>query len=231
LQLNVSKVEGAPNMHKKAFCCWSGGKDCSLALYKARKAGVEVRYLLNMVSQEGNRSCSHGLNAALLRNQAAAANMTLLQGKTTDKNYETEFKENVLTLKANGINSGVFGDIDLMAHRNWIEKVAVDLGIEALFPLWEIKREVLMEEFITAGFKAVVCSVNKNMLGTEWLGREIDREFVHDIKKKGGIDLCGEKGEYHSFVYDGPLFRMPVPFEKGSQFSDRTYSYIELLDI
>lgn len=215
-------------MLKKAFCCWSGGKDCSLALYKAKNSGIEVPYLLNMASEDGKHSCSHGLGVELLKNQAAAAGLSFIQGKTADKEYEKEFKKTIQELKAHGVNCGVYGDIDLMVHREWIERVAADTGTEAVFPLWEIPREELMEEFISAGFKAVVCSVNKKFLGEEWLGREIGSDFIRDIKNKGGIDLCGEKGEFHSFIYDGPLFMKPVEFMKGKIFSDDKYFFMEI---
>ena len=201
---------------KKAFASWSGGKDSMLALYRAIRT-VEVTYLLNMLSEDGVSSRSHGLNAELLRAQATAMGKTIIQRPSSWKGYERTFKEAVLGLKRKGVTVGVFGDIELQEHRDWIERVCSDLEIEPLFPLWGAGREELINEFISAGFRAIVVSTNADNLGKEWLGREINGDFVRDLKELGDVDLCGELGEYHTFVFDGPLFRYPVGFRLGAK--------------
>ena len=201
---------------KKAFASWSGGKDSMLALYRAIRT-VEVPYLLNMLSEDGVSSRSHGLNAELLRAQATAMGKTIIQRPSSWKGYERTFKEAVLGLKRKGVTVGVFGDIELQEHRDWIERVCSDLEIEPLFPLWGAGREELINKFISAGFRAIVVSTNADNLGKEWLGREVNGDFVKDLKGLGDVDLCGELGEYHTFVFDGPLFRHSVGFRLGAK--------------
>lgn len=203
----------------RAFCCVSGGKDSILSLYKTRKSGVNVSRLVNMISEDGTHSRSHGINSSCLRVQAAAIEIPITQRSTSWENYEDEFKKLVLELRAEGINTGVFGDIDVQEHMDWITRVCGELKIKALLPLWGIKRQNVMREFISAGFKAVVCSVKDGVMGKEWLGRKIDNEFVSELGASPEIDLCGENGEYHTFVYDGPGFKKKVNIKKGEVFS------------
>lgn len=202
----------------KAFVSWSGGKDTTLAFYRANNTyGFEVKYLLNMVSEDGNYSRSHGINSDLLRAQAKAIGVPIIQRKTTWNSYEEEFKKVVSIFKKEDIKVGVFGDIDLQEHRDWVERVCKEIGIKPILPLWKEKREKLLEEFIQTGFKAIVVATNADFLGKEWLGREIDKKFIDDLKSFGNIDLCGEKGEYHTFVYDGPIFKKSVGFIIGEK--------------
>lgn len=225
----------------KAFVSWSGGKDSALACYRMMKQpGIEVAFLLNMLAENGEYSCSHGLRASLLQEQAKAMapmpihrraaeigaipttvhqkkikvgmGIPILQRSASRKDYEKEFKRAISDLKAQDVRAGIFGDIDLQAHRDWIERVCRERGIEVFFPLWEAPREALLEEFISAGFKSRIVATHPASLGPEWLGCEIDRDFMRKIKALPHIDPCGEKGEYHTFVYDGPMFYFPVSF-------------------
>lgn len=198
---------------KKAFVSWSGGKETSLACYKAiQNQDIKVAYLLNMVSEDGKHSRSHGLDSSLLRAQADVMGIPIIQRKTTWENYERVFKRAVSGLKKEGVKIGVFGDIDVQEHRDWVERVCKEIGIKPLLPLWKEDREVLLKEFIRVGFKAIVVATKADLLGKEWLGRRIDEEFIKNLKKLNDVDLCGEKGEYHTFVYDGPIFKRPVRF-------------------
>lgn len=218
---------------EKVFASWSGGKDSVLACYDATKSGkIEIAYLLNMLSENGTHSRSHGLMAEVLKAQAEAMRIPMIQMKTTWQHYEEEFKKALLNFKNDGVQTGVFGDIDVQEHRDWVEGVCAETGIKPLLPLWHKTRESLMEEFISAGFKAVVVAVNLEFLGSEWLGRQIDGEFVKDIKRLPQVDLCGENGEYHTFVYDGPIFKKPVEFIVGKQIlkEKRWFLALELKD-
>ena len=200
----------------KAFCCWSGGKDSCLALYRSLK-NFKVTYLLNMISEDGKYSRSHGIKASLLTLQTETAGIKIIQRKSSWESYEKEFKKTILTLKTEKVTTGIFGDIDVQEHRDWIERVCQETGITPVFPLWKCKREELVNEFIQAGFKAIVVSTNAKFLGAEWLGRKIDGEFINDLKNLGNIDLCGEAGEYHTFVFDGPIFKNPIEFIIGEK--------------
>jgi uncharacterized protein (TIGR00290 family) len=215
---------------KEAFVSWSGGKETSLACYMAKNLdNFKVKYLLNMVSEDGRYSRSHGLNSRLLKLQAEAIGIPIIQRKTTWKNYEEEFKKAVLDLKREGIKAGIFGDIDLQEHRDWVERVCKEIGIKPILPLWKEERERLLEEFIQAGFKAIVVATNANFLGNEWLARRINKEFIEDLKALGNIDLCGERGEYHTFVYDGPIFEKPVEFIIGKKTLKNKHWFLELI--
>ena len=211
-----------------AFCCFSGGKESTLSLYKAFK-NFKVKYLLNMTSEDGKYSRSHGVSSRLLKFQASAIGIAIVQRKSTWENYEKEFKKVVLELKKENIKIGIFGDIDLQEHKDWIERVCKELKIKPILPLWKEEREKLIEEFINLGFKAIVIATNNKFLGKDWLGRKIDLAFVNDLKALGNIDLCGEKGEYHTFVYDGPIFKNKVEFFTGKRIlKDKNY-FLEII--
>ncbi|MEW6674532.1 MAG: diphthine--ammonia ligase [Nitrospirota bacterium] len=216
----------------KAFVSWSGGKETSLSCYKVmQNQDVKVTYLLNMISEDGKHSRSHGINTSLLKAQAEAMRIPIVQIKTTWQTYEAEFKKAVLNFKEEGIKVGVFGDIDLQEHRDWVERVCKEICIKPLLPLWKEEREKLLEQFIRAGFKAIVVATNAKFLGEEWLGRQIDGQFIEDLKALGNIDLCGEKGEYHTFVYDGPIFKKPVKFKIGRKILKDNRGFLEIIPI
>lgn len=212
----------------KVFISWSGGKESSLAYWKVIKRDFEVKYLLNMVSEDGKYSCSHGINSHLLRKQAEAMKIPIMQVKTTWKSYEKNFKKAVLKIKEEGIEAGVFGDIDIREHRDWIERVCKELKIKAIFPLWKKKRENLLKKFIDVGFKAIVISIDVNCLGKELLGERINKEFIQKIKTIKDIDLCGERGEYHTFVYGGPIFKKPLKFVIGRKVLKHKRWFLEI---
>lgn len=216
----------------KTFVSWSGGKDSVLACYKVMKSDkIEVAYLFNILSENGTHSRSHHLSAEVLKSQAATMEIPLVQMKATWQHYEEEFKKALLKFKKEGIQAGVFGDIDVQEHRDWVERVCSETGLKPLLPLWHRTRESLIEEFISAGFKAVVVAVNIEFLGNEWLGRKIDDEFIKDIKRLPDVDLCGENGEYHTFVYDGPIFKVPVAFAVGKKIETQTHCFLEVIPV
>lgn len=199
------------------FSSWSGGKDYMLALYRIQKSGThQVKVLLNMCDANSDFSRSHGIGQYLVVRQAEALGIELLQPKTDRTGYEQNFKAAILKLKEEGITGGVFGDIYLWKHRQWIERVCVECGIEAIFPLWDNPVEELASEIIGKGFKTLTVSVNAKQLTEDFLGREYDSTFVAELSKLEGLDVCAELGEFHTFVYDGPNFRHPVSFQKGT---------------
>jgi len=196
----------------KTFCSWSGGKDCALAFYEATKSGMKITHLLNMATENGEHSRTHGLTSEMLTSQSEALNIGLVQQKASWDTYENEFKKIVSIIKDDDALRGVFGDIDMIEHRDWVERVCSESGVEPMLPLWLREREELLNSFIDAGFKAIVVATDKRYLGEEWLGREINRAFMDDLRALNNVDLSGEKGEYHTFVYDGPIFEKPVEF-------------------
>ena len=215
--------------HRKAFVSWSGGKDSALAYYNAIKNdGIEIAYLLNMLSENGTHSRSHHLSVAALRSQAEAMGIPIVQRQARWGGYEEEFKSALAIFKEEGIQTGVFGDIDVQEHRDWVERVCSESGLNAMLPLWQRSRKALMDEFIAVGFKAVIVAVKLQCLGSEWLGRQLDRQFVEDMKRLPQVDLCGENGEYHTFVYDGPIFKVPVAFSAGEKMHTQTHSFLDI---
>jgi len=196
---------------KKAFISWSGGKDCCLAAYKATQQGIKIVYLLNMVTQGGQRSCSHGIAAQWIRQQSEAMEIPLLQFPTTDDNYQSVFTSALNELSNNEVITGVFGDIDFEPHREWIEKVCAPSGITPILPLWGENQSKIFLDFIGLGFEAKVIATRADLMGKEWLGRMLDEKFLKDLADLNKeITPCGEAGEFHTLVVDGPIFRKRV---------------------
>lgn len=202
----------------KVISLWSGGKDSCFACYKAKLQGYQVISIVNFTDSDGVNSVSHGLSADIIQRQAGLIDIPLLQKTMPRKGYTDAFKVLVEELKAReGIEGIVFGDIYLQEHRDWIDRVCNELKVEAILPIWTNDTEKLVKEIIDSGFKSIVVSAKKDILGEQWLGREINDGFVKDLKALGDFDLCGEKGEFHTFVYDGPLFKEKVKFKKGDK--------------
>lgn len=213
----------------RAFCCWSGGKDSALSYYRVIKhERVKISYLLNMISEDGRHSRSHGISSVLLQAQAESIGIPVIQPKTTWKTYEAEFKKAVAEFKNDGLAVGIFGDLDLQEHRDWVERVCQDMDIKPILPLWKEKREELLEQFVQVGFQSLIVATKADFLGKEWLGREINKELIKELKAKGNIDLCGERGEYHTFVYDGPIFKKRVEFVNGRKILRDKHWFLEL---
>jgi len=217
---------------EKVFTSWSGGKDCCLSLYRATKSGMDVRYLANMTTQDGKRSCSHGMSAAVIKKQAEALGIPIAQRPTTDSNYEAVFSETLKGFKKEGITGGVFGDIDFNAHKEWIERVCASAGMTPHLPLWLEDQTKLMEEFIGAGFKSVIVAVKTDLLGQDVLGRTIDKEFLKYIAGLNkGITPCGEAGEFHSLVIDGPLFKKRLVLKKTEKVTRGDHHFLEISEV
>ena len=198
---------------KLVFASWSGGKDCCLACYRAVISGLDVCYLANTISEDGKRSRSHGISADVILTQAEDIGIPIVQRRTTGATYEAEFIKMLRSFKQEGIEGGVFGDIDFNAHRAWIERVCQQADITPFLPLWLESQDKLLREFIDAGFSAIVVAAKADLFGEEVLGRKIDRDFIKHLEELGKtmkITPCGESGEYHTLVVDGPLFERRV---------------------
>ena len=210
----------------KVFASWSGGKDSCLACYKALSEGFDVSYLLNFISEDGTRSRAHGISSDLIALQAEAIGIPIIQVKSSWEGYESKFKQKVEELKEKGVKGGVFGDIDLQEHKEWVDRVCSEVKVASLEPLWGNDPREILKEFVNAGFKALVIKVKADWFGKEWLGREINEQFIKDLPEE--IHPSGEHGEYHTFVVDGPLFQRRVEIIKSDKkFEDRNW----LLDI
>lgn len=216
----------------EAISSWSGGKDSCLAAYRAMEKGYKIKYLLNFISRESKRGCFHGLDGKLLSFQAERIGIPLVQSEVSPdmQKYEEEFKAAVTALKTDKINSMVFGDIYLLEHESWIERVCSDLKINAVEPLWNEPVEKLVEEFIDLGFKAIIVSCKADIMGKEYIGRQVDKKLINELKQKG-ICPCGEKGEFHTLVIDGPIFKKPIKILEAQPIIKESFWKHWFLDI
>ncbi len=201
----------------KAIMCWSGGKDSAYCLHKVISERLfDVRYLLTTLNATYKRISMHGIREELLDLQAASIGIPLKKvwvSEGTNDEYERQMREILVHAKTEGIEHVIFGDIFLVDLRAYREKNLTQLAMTAVFPLWKTDTAVLMRDLIHKGFKTLLCCTNDAYLGEEWLGREINNEFLAQLPSH--VDPCGENGEYHTFCCDGPLYSSPIPFSLG----------------
>lgn len=203
-----------------AYMNWSSGKDSCLALYRILQDDrYRVGTLVTTLNDEVGRVSMHGIPKSLLFEQVKQIGLPLhtinLPGVVSMEQYDKIMDRHVAQLKTEGYTFSVFGDVFLEDLKQYREERLASMGIRAIFPLWGEDTGKLMREFIDTGFKAITVSVNAKLLGTEFLGRTIDDHFLADLPE--GVDPCGENGEFHTFVYDGPIFRDPVSFRVGEK--------------
>jgi len=182
-----------------------------LALHRALAAGWRVEALLAMFDEGGERSRSHAIPLHLMQAQADALGIALVVGRAGWAGYEMEFTAQLRRFAAQGLTHGLFGDIDLQPHRDWEERVCAAAGLHAELPLWQEPRRALVDELLALGYRARVVCVDARFLGEGFCGREFDAAFLADLPE--GVDACGENGEFHTFVFDGPRFAAPVAHE------------------
>ena len=205
---------------------WSGGKDSCFACYLALGEGYKISHLVNFISQEFKRVSFHGTESRLIQLQSQSLGIPLLQKETTWNGYEQEFRGAVRSLLPEGIKGMVFGDIYLQEHKDWVERVCGDLGIEAVEPLWDKNPENVFTDFIDAGFEAIIVSAKAELIDEGWIGQRVDRKFMEYLKAKN-IDLCGENGEYHTLVVDGPLFNRRIEIVESRTISRDNYWFLD----
>ena len=196
---------------------WSGGKDSAMALNELAKNGQPVAYLLSTVTKDYDRVSMHGVRRSLLERQSESIGIPLeevfLSKKSSNAEYEERMSEKLSYLKANGVTTIGFGDIFLADLRKWREERTKSIGMDCVFPIWKRDTRELASTFIRLGFKAVIACVDSKALGKEFAGREFDGALLSDLPK--GVDPCGENGEFHTFVYDGPIFKDGIEFNRG----------------
>ncbi len=204
----------------KAIFNWSGGKDSSLALYHILKnKEYDVQALMTTVNSKFDRISMHGVRKELLYAQGEAIGLPIKEIRLPEKPTMSEYDEtmqNVLTeLKADGVTHSIFGDIFLEDLKKYREERLAEVGLKAHFPLWKRDTTELVHEFIDLGFKTVVVCVKSELLSGEFAGRVIDKDFLKDLPKN--VDPCGENGEFHTYVFDGPIFKNPIKYELGEK--------------
>jgi len=211
----------------KVACCWSGGKDSCYAHWKAAAQGYDVRYLVNFVSSaKFGKNAFHGTRHELIHMQSAAMKVPMIQRETTWEGYEQASREVMNELRERGIEGLVTGDIDMIEHRTWTENICGEFGLKALMPLWKHDREDILRGFIDEGFKSIVVCLKADTSDDRWLGRKIDRGFMaelQDYRRSHSFDICGENGEYHTFVIDGPSFQKRISVTPGDKVFSEGY--------
>ena len=208
-------------MKKKAVFNWSGGKDSAFALHKLLQANeYEVISLLTTVNSNTRRSSMHAIPVPLLQAQADSIGIPLYlieYGPEEEiKGYENCMRKAVEDFKEQGVSHFVFGDIFLHDVRLYREKQLKPYGIEVVEPLWEMKSTEVMQNFLQSDLKTIVVTTMANLLDQSYIGRLVDRSFVESLPES--IDICGENGEYHTFCFDGPIFKYPIPYTLGTPF-------------
>lgn len=206
-------------MHKTYFN-WSSGKDSALALYKMQQFKTyKVDRLVTSVNSTFNRVSMHGLRLPLLEAQAKAIGLPLqtikLNADVSMSSYNEVMKTTMQGLITEGYTHAVFGDIFLEDLKKYREDKLKEVGVKGVFPLWKQDTKVLLKELVQLGFKAITVCVNAKLLDESFVGREVNESFFNDLPES--VDPCGENGEFHTFVYDGPIFKNPVSFTIGEK--------------
>ncbi|MED4462054.1 diphthine--ammonia ligase [Metabacillus fastidiosus] len=211
----------------KFIASFSGGKDSVLALYKAVKVGKAVG-LIVMMEEEGKRSRSHGMSPELIRAQARSIGLPVYTAAASWTDYEKAFMHLLEKAKNQGAEVLVTGDLDMPAHGCWHEKVTKNAGLKLGMPLWEMNHHEAVQEFINLGFVTIIVTVNLSFgMREDDLGRTLTHEYVKELEARG-IDPCGEGGEFHTTVINGPIFKYPIPVRKGKIIKDGDYAFLPL---
>ncbi|MGC8821044.1 MAG: diphthine--ammonia ligase [Fervidobacterium sp.] len=204
------------------FSSWSGGKDSALALNRVLKEVGKVDILFTMLDETCERTRAHGLPKSIIQRQAESIGAKSITKCASWETYESEFLKFLEEHAQNGV--GIFGDIDLQEHKDWVERVCSTYNVKALEPLWFEEREKLLEEFLALGFKAIIIAVKNGF--EQLLGLELHKLETIKLIEKLGSDLSGENGEYHTIVYDGPIFNFPIQFKISGQYKTDKNTYL-----
>lgn len=219
---------------ERILVSWSGGKDSALALHETLKTGrYEIAALLTTVTKDYDRISMHGVRRALLEQQVLSLGFplekVLISPNSSNEEYETRMKGALEKYRDGGVSSVVFGDLFLEDIRKYREERLGRLDMSGIFPLWKKDTTKLARTFLERGFRAVICCVDAQTLDGKFVGREFDERFLSDLPAT--VDPCGENGEFHSFVYEGPIFARPIhPIRGEIVLRDDRFWYCDLLD-
>jgi uncharacterized protein (TIGR00290 family) len=212
--------------------CWSGGKDSAMALHALREDGAcRVTALLTTITETYDRISMHGVRRELLERQAQSLGLPLhpvsIPPQCINATYETRMREALEQHVARGVRSVAFGDIFLEDLRQYREKNLQQVGMQAIFPIWKRDTRELAREFVRLGFRAIAVCIDPRVLDPSFAGRELDASFFADLPP--GVDPCGENGEFHTFVFDGPVFQSPISCRVGEKVMRDGFYFCDLL--
>jgi len=218
-------------MSKPILFCWSGGKDSAMALHTLQqRSDVRIAALLTTVTETYDRISMHGVRRELLLQQAESIGLPLhevrIPPQCVNPVYEARMEEALRLHYTQGVRSVAFGDIFLEDLRAYREKNLARIGMTALFPIWRRDTHQLIRQFHATGFRAVAACVDPKVLDPSFAGRELDQEFFRDLPPN--VDPCGENGEFHTFVFDGPIFRNPIHVRAGEIVERDSFIYCDL---
>jgi len=217
---------------KKILVSWSGGKDSAMMLFELQKSKeYEIAALLTTVTETYERISMHGVRNSLLDRQAELLGLPLVKmyipKKASNDIYEANMEKILHEYQKKGVDNMAFGDLFLQDIKDYREKNLGKLGMTGIFPLWKRDTSQLIREFIDLGFKAVICCVDPKQFNAKFTGRFIDKAFLRDLPPS--VDPCGENGEFHSFVFDGPIFNKPVELSVGEVVLRDSFYFCDLI--
>lgn len=207
---------------------YSSGKDSTLAIYKAILMGFEPQSLIMTYNEDKNKTWFHGIDEKMIEKLCDSLQIPIRLLRTSGKDYEMNFERVLREESAKGAEICVFGDIDIEEHLAWNTDRCNNADIKPLLPLWKKSREQVVYDFIDSGFITYITVIDTQKMDAKYIGKQLTRELVSELKSEG-VDACGENGEYHTFVCDGPLFSKPVEFKPGIPVFDGRYVRIKVL--
>ncbi|MHC4124024.1 MAG: Dph6-related ATP pyrophosphatase [Planctomycetota bacterium] len=220
-------------MKEKVLFSWSGGKESALALHKCFNSGkYEIVALLTISTKNNRRTTMHGIRENLLDLQVKALGIALekvlISEKCNNDEYESKMFKVLKKYQSQGVKGVIFGDIFLDDLKKYREEKMSRLAMKAIFPLWKKRTAELAGEFINSGFKAIITSVDTDLIDKKFIGRYFDKQLLNELPSTA--DPCGENGEFHCFVYDGPVFQNSILYKKGKTFiKDKRFYYCDLV--
>ena len=218
---------------EKVFVSWSGGKDCSLALYRAIRNGQDVRYLASMIMENTGRLWPHHLIPEVISLQAKAMDIPLiLRWTTAGESYMEKYRQMLQDFRAEGLSGGVFGDVSIgngqaKWHKQWVDDVCLPEGITPHRPLWGQGREELITDLIESGFEVIIIMADEK-LGKDFLGRKLDWDLLQELKQRYEQSPTGEVGSYHTFVIDGPMFKKRLQIVEAAKVFANGFWFLDI---
>lgn len=217
---------------EKVLFCWSGGKDSAMALYQIQKNNrYQVVSLLTTITEDYNRISMHGVRRLLVEQQARSLDIPLhkvfIPSSCSNEEYAAKMSEALEKFKQDGIKTVAFGDIFLEEVRKYREDNLAQLSMKGIFPIWGRNTAELVQSFIALDFKSVVSCINPKVLDKKFLGRQLDKDFIAGLPPN--IDPSGENGEFHTFVYDGPIFKQRIYYSRGESVLRNSFYFCDLI--
>ncbi len=207
---------------ERFFVSFSGGKDSHLSLWRAQREGLTVEALFTMLGENGDATLGHRLSRTLLAKQAECLGLPFFYASSSWSDYEEKFLAMLYHLRDLGFTGGIFGDIDLLPHREWVEKTCAKAGVTPYLPLWGEARSTIAREIIHSGFEAYLIVTKDEFLPSHYLGRRYDEALLRELEALE-VDLCAEEGEFHTVVVNGPNYATPLPFRFGRVRKEEGY--------